>query len=51
MSDTTSSLHRKIGNTDEYQSVVRTMKTFATPSIGQNTSHFQAEFSASCCPR
>ena len=45
MSDTTSSLHRKIGNTDEYQSVVRTMKTFAAPSIGQNTSRFQAEFS------
>ena len=45
MSDTTSSLHRKIGSNDEYQSVVRTMKTLAAPSIGQNTSRFQAEFS------
>ena len=45
MSDTTSSLRRKIGSNDEYQAVVRTMKTFAAPSIDQNTSRFQAEFS------
>ena len=45
MSDTTSSLRRKIGSIDEYQSVVRTMKTFAAPSIGQDTSRGQAEFS------
>ena len=45
MSDTTSSLRRKIGSNDEYESVVRTMKTFAAPSIGQNTLRFQAEFS------
>ena len=45
MSDTTSSLRRKIGSNDEYQAVVRTMKTFAAPSIDQNTSRLQAEFS------
>ena len=45
MSDTTPRLRRKIGGIDEYQSVVRTMKTFVTPSIGQDTSRGQAEFS------
>ena len=45
MSDTTSSLRRKISNIDEYQSVVRTMKTFAAPSIGQDTSRGQAKSS------
>ena len=45
MSDTTSILRRKIGSIDEYQSVIRTMKIFAAPSISQDTSRGQAEFS------
>ncbi len=44
MSETTSSQRRKIA-INEYQAVVPTMKTFAAPSIDQNTLRFQAEFS------
>jgi len=35
MSDTTTSLHRKIGGAGDLQSVVRTMKVMAASSIGQ----------------
>lgn len=35
MSDTTASLHRKIGSAGDLQSVVRTMKAMAASSIGQ----------------
>lgn len=35
MSDTTASLHRKIGSAGDLQSVVRTMKALAASSIGQ----------------
>jgi len=35
MSDTTASLHRKIGGAGDLQSVVRTMKAVAASSIGQ----------------
>ena len=35
MSDTTASLHRKIGGAGDLQSVVRTMKAVTASSIGQ----------------